>query len=180
MSTIRLPLSAGALAGVIAVALVAPATAPAVTQTVEYGQPGIAQMPAVRGWWNPNGGTLRIASRFVSPTLQSPEKQTICVQYALYKFTASYYEEPWAFDASRRWCRRAAPGRRAHFPTWHFSAFAYSSYTLNVGVTWRAADGTRLSSAQYDYDLVKDYRCETKNCRSAIGYRGVGSIRFDS
>jgi hypothetical protein len=137
-------------------------------------------MPAVRGWWNPNGGRLRIPSRYVGRTAQSPQPQTICVQYALYKFTASYYEEPWAFDDSRRWCRLAAPGKRAHFPTWHFSALAYSSYTLTVSVTWRVTNVARLSTAQYDYDLVKDYRCETKNCLSAIRYRGVGSIRFES
>jgi hypothetical protein len=180
MSPMRLCLCAAALAGIAGAPLAVPATARAVTRTVEYGQPGVAQMPVVRGWWNPNGGTLRIGSRYVSPTPQSPQTQTICVQYALYKFTASYYEEPWAFDDSRRWCRHAAPGARAHFPTWHFSAFAYSSYTLSVAVTWHAADGSRLSNAQYDYDRVKDYRCQTKNCRSAIRYRGVGSIRFDS
>jgi hypothetical protein len=180
MSRFRLCLCTGAVAGVTAATLAAPAAAPAVIRTVEYGQPGAAQMPAVRGWWNPNGGRLLIPSRHVSRTLQSPQMQTICVEYALYKFTASYYEEPWAFDDSRQRCRRAAAGQRATFPRWNFSALAYSSYTLTVAVTWRTSGGLRLSRAQYDYNLVKDYRCETRNCKSAIRYRGVGSIRFDS
>jgi hypothetical protein len=180
MSRLRPCLCAAALAGVTAASLAAPAAAPAVTRTVEYGQPGAAQMPAVRGWWNPNGGRLRIPSRHVSPTTQSPQPQTICAEYLLYKFTPSFYEEPWAFQDSRRWCRRVPAGRPATFPIWKYSAPAYSSYTLTVWVSWRVTGGDRLSSAQYDYNLVKDYHCETKNCESAIRYRGVGSIRFES
>jgi hypothetical protein len=169
-----------ALAGVAAVALAFPPPAAAVTRTVDYGQPGKAQMPAVRGWWNPNGGRLRIASREVGRTVQSRLPQTICAELTLYRFTAEYYVAPWAFEASRRWCRRAAPGRRAIFATWNYAALAYSSYNLNIAITWRASDGRRLSSALYDYDRVADYRCQTKNCASAIRYAGVASIRFES
>jgi hypothetical protein len=180
MSRLRLCLPAAALVAVTAATLAAPAAAPAVTRIVEYGQPGPAQMPAVRGWWNPNGGRLRIPSRHVSRTRQSPQAQTICAEYLLYKFTASYYEEPWAFQDSRRWCRRVPAQGRATFPTWNYSAFAYSSYTLTVSISWRVTGADRLRRAQYDYNLVKDYRCETKNCKSAVRYRGVGSIRFES
>jgi hypothetical protein len=180
MSRLRLCLPAAALCAVAAASLAAPTVAPAVTRVVEYGQPGPAQMPAVRGWWNPNGGRLRIPSRHVSRTRQSPEAQTICAEYLVYKFTPSFYEEPWGFEDSKRWCRTVPAQRRATFPTWNYSALAYSSYTLTVWVSWRVTGADRLSSAQYDYNLVKDYRCETKNCLSAVRYRGVGSIRFDS
>jgi len=180
MSRLRPCLCAVALAGVSAATLAAPPAASAVIRTVEYGQPGAAQMPAVRGWWNPNGGRLRIPSRHVSRTTQSPLPQTICAEYLLYRFTASYYEEPWAFEDSKRWCRSVPAQRRATFPTWNYSALAYSSYTLTVSISWRVTGADRLSRAQYDYDLVKDYRCETKNCKSAVRYLSVGSIRFDS
>jgi hypothetical protein len=182
MSRFRLRLSAGALIAVTAAILAVPTAAPAVIRTVDYGQPGRAQMPAVRGWWNPNGGTLRVPSRHVSRTSprQSPQTQTICAEYRLYKFTASYYEEPWAFQDSRRSCVHAAARHRAVFPTWNYSALAYSSYSLSVEVTWRLEGGSPLSRAEYDYNLVKDYRCQTGNCTSAIRYKGVGSIRFDS
>src|SRR5215216_6734799 len=113
----RLPLRAfsGALAAVAVAALAAPATAPAITRTVDYGQPGPAQMRAVRGWWNPNGGRLRMPARYVSRTRMSPRTQTICTEFTLYRFTAEYFDEPWAFEATSRSCRTAAPGRRAHF-----------------------------------------------------------------
>jgi hypothetical protein len=178
----RLPLRAfsGALAAIAAAALAAPATAPAITRTVDYGQPGPAQMRAVRGWWNPNGGTLRMPARYVSRTTMSPRTQTICTEFTLYRFTAEYFEEPWAFEATSRSCETAAPGRRAHFPTWRYSALAYSSYSLDVTITWRVRGGDRLASALYDYDRVADYRCQTRNCSSAIRQRGVASIRFDS
>jgi hypothetical protein len=175
-----LHLLSGALAAVAAAALGTASTASAVTRTVDYGQPGAAQMRAVRGWWNPNGGTLRMPSRYISRTTQSPRTQTICAELTLYRFTAEYYNEPWAYEASRRWCRVAAPGRRAHFPTWRFSALAYSSYNLNVTITWSVRRGAGLASALYDYDLVGDYRCETRNCVSALRHGGVASIRFDS
>jgi hypothetical protein len=170
----------GALAAVAAATLAAPTTAPAITRTVDYGQPGPAQMRAVRGWWNPNGGKLRMRARDVGRTAQSPKTQTICTQFTLYRFTPEYYDEPWAFDDSERWCVDAAPGRRAHFPTWRYSALAYSSYNLNVTITWRVKGGERLASALYDYDAVPDYRCQTKNCASAKRHGGVASIRFDS
>jgi hypothetical protein len=176
----RLRLCSGALVGVALALLAAAPTAPAVTRSVEYGQPGAAQMPAVRGWWNPYGGTLRVPSRHVSRTDQSPAVQTICVEYNLYKFTSSYYEEPWAFQDSRRWCRHASPPHRATIPRWSYSAQAYSSYSLTLAISWRMKGGTPLSSALYDYDLVGDYRCQTKNCTSAIRYKRVASIRFDS
>jgi hypothetical protein len=178
----RFPLLAftGALAAVVATALAAPATAPAITRTVDYGQPGPAQLRAVRGWWNPNGGRLRVPARYVSRTTMSPKTQTICAEFTLYRFTAEYYEQPWAFDDTRRWCVDAAPGRRAHFPTWRYSALAYSSYTLDVTLTWRVRGAERLASALYDYDAVADYRCQTKNCSSALRYARVASIRFDS
>jgi hypothetical protein len=88
----RLPLRAfsGALAAFAAAALAAPATAPALTRTVDYGQPGPAQMRAVRGWWNPNGGKLRVPARYVDRTAQSPKTQRICSEFTLYRFTASY------------------------------------------------------------------------------------------
>ena len=137
-------------------------------------------MPAVRGWWNPNGGTLRIPAREVSRTPESRKTQTICAEFTLYRFTAEYYQEPWAFEATRRRCIDATPRRRARFPTWDYAALPYSSYNLNVTITWRVKNGTRLSSALYDYDRVADYRCQTRNCSSAIRQRGVASIRFDS
>jgi hypothetical protein len=180
MPRVRLRFSALALVGVTAVVLAAPVAAPAVTRTVEYGQPGAAQMPAVRGWWNPNGGTLRMPSRHVSRTPQSPQPQTICADYTLFRFTAAYYEEPWAYEASRHWCVRATGPGRAVVPKWNYSAFAYSSYTLSVAITWRVTGGPQLASAHYDYVLVKDYRCQTKNCSSAVRYQGVSGIRFDS
>ena len=160
--------------------LAAAAPAPAVTRSVEYGTPGAAEMPAVRGWWNPNGGTLRIPSRHVARAPGASQPQTICAEFTLYRFTSEYYVAPWAFDASRRWCRRADPRQRALFPAWRFSALAYSSYTLSVAITWRVSGGDRLSSAVYDYDEVADYRCQTGNCVSALRFGGVGSIRFDS
>jgi hypothetical protein len=169
-----------ASAGVAAAALAAPSTAPALTRTVDYGQPGAAQMRSVRGWWNPNGGRLRVASRYVHRTTQSPETQTICTEFTVYRFTPEYFEEPWAFDATKRFCSTAAPGRRAHFPTWRYSALAYSSYNLNVTITWSVKGGAGLASALYDYDVVADYRCATKNCSSALRHGGVASIRFDS
>jgi hypothetical protein len=177
-----LPLLAvsGALAAVAAATLAAPATAPAITRTVDYGQPGPAQMRAVRGWWNPNGGTLRVPARYVSRTTMSPRTQTICTEFTLYRFTAEYFEQPWAFEATSRSCSTAAPGRRAHFPTWRYSALAYSSYNLNVTITWRVKGADRLASALYDYDVVGDYRCQTKNCSSALRHGGIASIRFDS
>jgi hypothetical protein len=161
-------------------ALGVPSTAAAVTRTVDYGQPGPAQMRAVRGWWNPEGGKLRVSSWYVGRTSLSPEPQTICSTFTLYRFTAEYFEEPWAFEASSRRCVDAAPGKRAHFPTWHYSALAYSSYTLEVTITWRIRGGVPLASALYDYDRVADYRCQTRNCSSAKRYGGVASIRFDS
>jgi hypothetical protein len=170
----------GALAAVPAATLAAPATAPAITRTVDYGQPGPAQMRAVRGWWNPNGGKLRMPARYVSRTPTSPSTQTICAEFTLYRFTAEYFEEPWAFEATSRSCRTAAPGRRAHFPTWRYSALPYSSYNLNVTITWRVKGGEPLAAALYDYDRAADYRCQTRNCSSAIRQRGVASIRFDS
>jgi hypothetical protein len=160
--------------------LAVPSAAPAVTRTIDYGQPGRAQMPAVRGWWNPDGGTLRIPARLVSRTLGSPATQTICAELTLYRFTPQYYQGAWAFDSTRHWCERAAPGHRALFPTWRFSALAYSSYSLNVAITWSVRGGDRLSSALYDYDGVGDYRCETKNCTSAKRFAGLAGIRFDS
>ena len=182
MASSRLPLRAfsGPLAAVAAAALAAPASAPAITRTVDYGQPGPAQMRAVRGWWNPNGGILRMPARYVSRTIMAPGTQTICTEFTLYRFTPEYFEEPWAFAASSRSCKTAAPGRRAHFPTWRYSALAYTSYSLNVTITWRVRGGDRLASALYDYDRVVDYRCQTRNCASAIRQRGVASIRFDS
>jgi hypothetical protein len=179
-SRLALGLFAAALAGVVTATLVVPSPAPAITRSVEYGQPGAAQMRAVRGRWNPNGGTLRMPARYVSRTSMSPATQTICTAFTLYRFTAEYFEEPWAFEASSRSCATAAPGRRAHFPTWRYSALAYSSYNLNVTITWRVRGGAALASALYDYDLARDYRCETKNCSSAVRQRGVASIRFDS
>jgi hypothetical protein len=168
------------LVGALVAALAAPSTAAAVTRTVDYGQPGPAQMRAVRGWWNPDGGKLRVASRYVGRTPLSPQPQTICTTFTLYRFTAEYFEEPWAFEASSRACRHAAPGKRAHFPTWRYSALAYSSYSLEVTITWRVRGGAPLASALYAYDQVRDYRCQTKNCASAKRHGGVASIRFDS
>jgi hypothetical protein len=175
-----LRLFAPALAGVVTAMLMAPSTAPAITRTIDYGQPGPAQMRAVRGWWNPNGGTLRMPARHVSRTSTSPETQTICTVFTLYRFTSEYYEEPWAFEDSSRSCATAGPGQRAHFPTWRYPALAYSSYNLNVSITWRVRGGAPLASALYDYDAVADYRCQTKNCSSALRYAGVASIRFES
>jgi hypothetical protein len=169
-----------ASAGVVTTALAAPSTAPAITRSVDYGQPGAAQMRAVRGWWNPNGGTLRMPARYVSRTSMSPATQTICTEFTLYRFTSEYYEEPWAFEASKRSCATAAPGHRAHFPTWRYSALAYSSYSLNLTITWRVKGGEPLARALYDYDRVADYRCQTRNCSSALRQRGVASIRFES
>jgi hypothetical protein len=160
--------------------LAVPSAASAVTRTIDYGQPGRAQMPAVRGWWNPEGGTLRIPARHVGRTLESRATQTICAAYTLYRFTPQYYQGAWGFDATRHWCERAAPGQRAVFPTWRFSALAYSSYNLNVAITWRVSGGAPLSSALYDYDSVADYRCQTKNCTSAKRFAGLAGIRFDS
>ena len=160
-------------------ALAVPSTAAAVTRTVEYGQPGVAQMRAVRGWWNPNGGKLRMPARYVAPSPQSAAAQTICTELTLYRFTADYFEEPWAFEDSSRKCVDAPPGKRAHFPTWRYSALAYSSYNLEVTITWRARRGPALASALYAYDRVTDYRCQTGNCASAIRH-GEASIRFDS
>jgi hypothetical protein len=177
---LTLGLFAAALAAVAVAALAAPSPAPAITRSIDYGQPGPAQMRAVRGRWNPNGGTLRMPARYVSRTSMSPETQAICTEFTLYRFTAEYFEEPWAFEASSRSCATASPGHRAHFPTWRYSALAYSSYNLNVTVTWRVRRGAALASALYDYDLVRDYRCETRNCSSALRQRGVASIRFDS
>jgi hypothetical protein len=170
----------GLFAAVVAAMLAAPPTAPAIMRTVDYGEPGPAQMRALRGWWNPNGGTLRMPARYVSRTGMSPATQTICTRFTLYRFTAEYYEEPWAFEASSRSCATAAPGHRAHFPTWRYSALAYSSYNLNVTITWRVKGGEPMASAVYDYDGVADYRCQTKNCSSAKRYAGIASIRFDS
>jgi len=160
-------------------AFAAPSTAAAVTRTVEYGQPGAAQMRAVRGWWNPNGGKLRMPARYVAPSPQSAAPQTICAELTLYRFTADYFNEPWAFDDSSRRCVDAPPGKRAHFPTWRYFALAYSSYNLEVTITWRVRRGPALASALYAYDRVADYRCQTRNCTSAIRH-GQASIRFDS
>jgi hypothetical protein len=179
-SPLALRAFSGALAAVAAAGLAAPATAPALTRTVDYGHPGAAQMRAVRGWWTPNGGTLRVPARYVSRTTMSPRTQTICTEFTLYRFTAGYYEEPWAVEATSRSCATAARGHRAHFPTWRYSALAYSSYNLNVTITWRVKGADRLASALYDYDRVADYRCQTRNCSSALRQRGVASIRFDS
>jgi hypothetical protein len=177
---VSLRASAGALAVVVVAVLAAPATAPAITQTIDYGQPGPAQLRAVRGWWNPNGGKLRMPARSVSRTASSPKTQTICAEFTLYQFTPEYFEEPWAFEDSKHWCVDAPPGRRAHFPTWRYSALAYSSYNLNVTLTWRVKGAEPLASALYDYDAVTDYRCQTRNCASAKRHGGVASIRFDS
>ena len=159
--------------------LAGPAPAGAVTRTIDYGQPGAAQMRALRGWWNPNGGTLRMPDRYVARSPQSPATQTVCAELVLYQFTADYFEEPWAFHHSSRNCVNAAPGRRAHFPTWRYTALAYTSYNLEVTITWRVRGGDALASALYAYDKVADYRCQTKNCASAIRH-GQASIRFDS
>jgi hypothetical protein len=172
--------SSRVLLGVLVAALAVPSTAGAVTRTVDYGQPGAAQMRAVRGWWNPNGGKLLMSARYVSRSPQSPATQTICTNFTLYRFTAEYFEEPWAFEHSSRTCVDAAPGKRAHFPTWRYAALAYSSYNLNVTITWRIRGGSPFASALYDYDQVTDYRCQTRNCTSAKRYGGVASIRFDS
>jgi hypothetical protein len=177
---LRPRLAAAALAGLAAAVLAASPDAAAVTRTVDYGQPGAAQMRAVRGWWNPNGGRLRIPSREVGRTPQSRETQTICAEFTLYRFTAEYYVAPWAFEATRRSCVNAAPGHRARFRTWNYAALPYSSYNLGIAITWRVKNGPRLSSALYDYDRVADYRCETRNCASALRYAGVASIRFES
>jgi hypothetical protein len=171
---------AGAVTAVAAVAFAAPSAAVAVTRTVDFGQPGRAQMRAVRGWWNPNGGTLRIPARHVGRTPMSRAPQTICADVTLYRFTAQYYEQPWAFEDSWRWCRSAAPGRQAQLPAWRYAALACSSYNVSVTITWRVKGGAPLSSVLYEYDRVADYRCETKNCASAIRYGGVASIRFES
>jgi hypothetical protein len=179
-SRLRSRLAAAALAGTTVAMLAAPPSAPAVTRSVDYGQPGAAPMRAVRGWWNPNGGTLRIPSREVSRSPQSRETQTICAEFTLYRFTAEYYVAPWAFEATRRRCVDAASRRRARFPTWNYAALPYSSYSLSVTITWRVKGGIRLSKALYDYDRVEDYRCETKNCASALRYAGVASMRFES
>jgi hypothetical protein len=168
-----------ALAVVAVASLAVPAAAPAVTRTIDYGQPGAAQMRALRGWWNPNGGKLRMPARDVSRSPQSPAAQTVCAELVLYQFRAEYFEEPWAFDHSTRKCVNAAPGRRAHFPTWRYTALAYTSYNLEITITWRVRGGAALASALYDYDGVGDYRCQTKNCASAIRH-GEASIRFDS
>jgi hypothetical protein len=168
-----------ALAAVAVAALALPAAAPAVTRTIDYGQPGTDQARALRGWWNPNGGKLRLAARYVGRSPQSPATQTVCAELVLYQFTAEYFEEPWAFDHSSRKCVDAAPGRRAHFPTWRYTALAYTSYNLEITITWRVRGGVALASALYDYDGVGDYRCQTKNCASAIRH-GEASIRFDS
>ena len=173
-------LFAPALAGVVTAMLMVPSTALAITRTIEYGRPGPAQMRAVRGWWNPNGGKLRMPARDVSRTSMSPETQTICTEFTLFRFTSEYYDEPWAFEDSSRSCATAGPGQRAHFPTWRYSALAYSSYNLNVTITWRVRGGAPLAGALYDYDAVVDYRCQTKNCSSALRQRGVASIRFES
>ena len=166
---------------VAAAALGAPSTAAAVKRSVDYGTPGRAQMPAVRGWWNPDGGTLRIAGRTVGrSSSMSHEPQTICADFVFYKFTAEYYQEPWAFESSRHWCIRTTPNHQAHFRAFHYHALPYQSYNLNVTITWRVTGAAKLSSALYDYDTVRDYRCQTRNCASAIRYAGVGSIRFES
>ena len=174
----RVALCAGIVAAVAALA--APAAAPAVTRTIDYGQPGPAQLKALRGWWNPNGGKLRVPSRYVDRTTMSPATQTICAEFTLYRFTAQYFEEPWAFEDSSRRCVDAAPGKRAHFSTWRYFAAPYSSYTLDVTITWRVRGGAPLASALYDYDRIADYRCQTKNCSSKKRYAGVASIRFES
>ena len=178
MGSTRVGLYAGIAAA--AAALAAPAAAPAVTRTIDYGQPGPAQIKAVRGWWNPDGGKVRVLSRYVDRTAASAEPQTICTDFTLYRFTAQYFEEPWAFEDSSRKCVDAAPGKRAHFPTWRYFAAPYSSYTLNVTITWRVRGGPPLASALYDYDRVADYRCQTKNCTSKKRYASVASIRFES
>ena len=177
MRSLLRPLS---LALAVATATLAgPAIAGAITRTIDYGQPGTAQMRALRGWWNPNGGKLRMPARYVGRSPQSTATQTVCAELVLYQFTADYFEEPWAFDHSTRTCVNAAPGRRAHFPTWRYTALAYTSYNLEITLTWRVRGGSALSSALYDYDQVADYRCQTKNCSSAIRH-GEASIRFDS
>jgi len=155
------------------------APAGAITRTIDYGQPGTAQMRALRGWWNPNGGKLRMPARYVGRSPHSPATQTVCAELVLYQFTADYFEEPWAFDHSTRTCVNAAPGRRAHFRAWRYTALAYTSYNLEITLTWRVRGGAALASALYDYDAVADYRCQTKNCASAIRH-GEASIRFDS
>ena len=177
MRSLLRPLS---LALAVATATLAgPAPAEAVTRTVNYGQPNTAQMRALRGWWNPNGGKLRMPARYVGRSPQSTATQTVCAELVLYQFTADYFEEPWAFDHSTRTCVNAAPGRRAHFPTWRYTALAYTSYNLEITITWRVRRGPALASALYDYDRVADYRCQTGNCASAIRH-GEASIRFDS
>lgn len=169
----------GALLALTAAALASPTSAGAVTRIVDFGQPGRAQMPVVRGWWNPNGGTLRVAGRQVGRTPQSHEAQTICVEYTIYKFIPDYFVAPWAYDRSTRTCVRTAPRQRAHIPAWRLSALAYTSYNLNVTVTWRMPGGAPLSSAVYDYASAHDYRCQTRNCTRAV-HASEGSIRFDS
>ena len=178
MGSTRVALRAGIVAG--AIALAAPAASPAVTRTIDYGQPGPAQTKALRGWWNPNGGKLRVPSRYVDRTAMSPATQTICSEFTLFRFTAQYFEEPWAFEDSKRKCVDAAPGKRAHFPSWRYFAAPYSSYALQVTITWRVRGGPALASALYDYDRVADYRCQTRNCSSKKRYAGVASIRFES
>ena len=169
----------GALVALTVAVLASPSVAGAVTRTVDFGQPGAAEMPVVRGSWNPNGGTLRIPARHVSRSPQSPAAQTICAELTVYKFIPDYFVAPWAFDRSRRSCARVAPGHRALFRRWHVSALAYTSYNLNVTVTWRVTGGQPLSRAAYDYNLARDYRCQTRNCVRAVHAR-EGSIRFNS
>ena len=129
------------------------------------------------------GSSARGADSTIVGSARKPKVGSVIVDAngrTLYRFTAEYFEEPWAFEATSRSCETAAPGRRAHFPTWRYSALAYSSYTLDITITWRVRGADRLASAFYDYDRVADYRCQTRNCSSAIRQRGVASIRFDS
>jgi hypothetical protein len=179
-SRFRLRVCAVALAGIAAAILAAPAVAPGVTRSVEYGQPGVAQMPAVLGWWTIDGNILRVPARDISRTTRSRRTQTICADYQLYKFNGTIYEKAWGFQDNRRWCVRIDAGNKLTVPTWDYAAQPIASYSLNVVVSWRIRGGKRLGRAVYDYDRVGDYQCQTIKCFSQIGYKDVGSIFFDA
>lgn len=169
----------GALASFVTALLAWPVGAGAVTRMVDYGAPGTTQMPVLRGWTSPAGGTLRTAARTIGRSPASPAPQRVCVELTLYKYIPDYTVAPWAYDRDRRSCRVVAPGARARFAGWRTSALAYTSYNLNVTVTWRVAGGAPLASATFDYASPGDYRCQTRNCVRGV-HAKEGSIRFNS
>jgi hypothetical protein len=143
------------------------------------GSPGAALTPPVRGWWfYTESAVIRFMPRSVwrSPLFRT-RWQRICVDYRVYSFTPG--PAVWGFDWHRRFCTNVQPGYRSNWTYLDYRAqVPLKAYNVEVWVTWDV--GTRrIGTARWDYNDVRDYRCQTVNCYTDYGYENVAYIMFD-